>query len=305
MALRKLLNEKTKNKITPELLAKISAYLDEHYAEEVTVTHASSDIMMNMMAQAAVTDDSAMPDPSAMSDESVMWHTSAVMSYESARMDEELPTEEAPRPHEKPEEVPRPHEEADTKPSPDVRYEYMKKPRAGAKYSAESDAFLAKKPQGRPPADMAVRPQAGAASHSAARPAANPAPKAAAKKRSLDEVLGELSENFQQRLMRTIRERGYTEKEVYKRANLDRKVFSKIRLNENYNPKKSTAILLSFGLRLTLDETLDLLGRAGYTLSNGSRSDLIVRYFIENEIYDVYELDAVLDEYGLPMLSNY
>ena len=124
-------------------------------------------------------------------------------------------------------------------------------------------------------------------------------------KRALDEVLGEIGENFQQTLMRTIRERGYTEKEVYKRANLDRKVFSKIRLNENYNPKKSTAILLSLGLRLTLDETLDLLGRAGYTLSNGSRSDLIVRYFIENEIYDVYELDAVLDEYGLPMLSNY
>lgn len=225
MVLRKSLKDDVKNRITPELLQDIGAYLAEHFEDEVMAVHASSDIMMNMIPQAAMTEDSD-------------------FAGESAWMD---------------------------------------------------DALL---PQGDADARPAARPSQVHYSVSASH-------KAAAKKRSLDEVLGELSENFQQRLMRAIRERGYTEKEVYKRANLDRKVFSKIRLNENYNPKKSTAILLALGLRLTLDETLDLLSRAGYTLSNGSRSDLIVRYFIENEIYDVYELDAVLDEYGLPMLSNY
>ncbi len=127
----------------------------------------------------------------------------------------------------------------------------------------------------------------------------------AAKKRSIDDVLGELGETFQEKLMRMIKERGYDNKEVYKRANLDRKVFSKIKGNPLYTPKKSTAIALAIALRLNMDEARDLLGRAGYAFSPGSKADLIVEYFIENGVYDVYTIDTALFDHDLPMLSNY
>lgn len=146
--------------------------------------------------------------------------------------------------------------------------------------------------------------------HAPAKPTAayynaKPAAPHSAKKRSMDEVLSELGETFQQALMRMIRERGYDNKEVYKRANLDRKVFSKIKGNPDYSPKKSTAIALAVALRLNMDEARDLLGRAGYAFSPGSKSDLIVEYFIENGVYDVYTIDTALFEHDLPMLSNY
>ena len=140
---------------------------------------------------------------------------------------------------------------------------------------------------------------------SVSQKASKPAAPHAAKKRSMDDVLGELGETFQQALMRMIRERGYDNKEVYKRANLDRKVFSKIKGNPDYSPKKSTAIALAIALRLNMDEARDLLGRAGYAFSPGSKSDLIVEYFIENGVYDVYTIDTALFEHDLPMLSNY
>ncbi|MBP5353580.1 MAG: hypothetical protein J6Y67_00410 [Lachnospiraceae bacterium] len=127
--------------------------------------------------------------------------------------------------------------------------------------------------------------------------------KPVAKKRSLGDVVKEVSETWQQSLLRKIDERGCTDAEVYKRAGLDRKLFSKIRCNENYQPKKPTAVALALALRLSLDETRDMLARAGFALSPSSRFDLIVEYFIDNEIYDVDTINIALYEYGQQLLG--
>ena len=121
--------------------------------------------------------------------------------------------------------------------------------------------------------------------------------------RSLEDVVGQLGETFQERLFRLVDERGLTDVEVYKRANLDRKLFSKIRCNANYKPKKKTALALAIALRLNLDETRDLLGRAELALSPSSVFDLIIEYFITNEIYDIYAINAALFQHGQPLLG--
>ena len=90
--------------------------------------------------------------------------------------------------------------------------------------------------------------------------------------------------------------------EVYKRAIVDKKVFSKIKKNPNYHPQKLTALCLCIGAKLNLDESKDLLARAGYALSPCDKTDIIFSYFIENEIYDMIELDIQLEEHGLPCI---
>lgn len=139
-----------------------------------------------------------------------------------------------------------------------------------------------------------------------------PAPKAAAvptfiskKKRKalLKDAMGHLGESFQARLFRMIDERGLTDPEVYNRANVDRKVFSKIRCSEDYIPKKRTIIAFAAALRLNLDDTKDLLASAGLTLTNSSKTDVIVQFCIENGIYDVYEINALLFEFDQPGLG--
>jgi hypothetical protein len=120
---------------------------------------------------------------------------------------------------------------------------------------------------------------------------------------SLDDVMKNLGQTFQERLLELIDTRGFTDTQVYKRANLDRKLFSKIRCNVNYKPSKSTALALAVGLKLNLDETVDLLGRAGLALSPSDRSDLIVQYCIMHGIYDIYEVNALLFNYDLATLN--
>ena len=118
----------------------------------------------------------------------------------------------------------------------------------------------------------------------------------------LEERIKHLSDTFSQYLLFLIQDKGMTNAEVYKRAIVDKKIFSKIKNNVDYHPQKRTAMCLCVGARLNLDETRDLLGRAGYALSPSDKTDVIFQYFIENEIYDMIELDVQLDEHGLPCI---
>lgn len=122
--------------------------------------------------------------------------------------------------------------------------------------------------------------------------------------RSLDDVIAQVSETWQQSLFRLIDDKGYDEVEVYKRANVDRKLFSKIRSNVSYQPKKITVIAFALALKLNLDETRDFLGRAGYALSPGSLFDVIVKYFIEQEVFDTYTINLALFDHGQPCLGE-
>ena len=120
---------------------------------------------------------------------------------------------------------------------------------------------------------------------------------------TLDQLMNEVGESFHEMLFLRIDTSGMTDVEVYKRANIDRKLFSKIRSNPAYHPRKHTVLALAVALKLSLDETVDLLARAEYALSPGNKGDLIVRYFIEHGIYDIYTINYALYEYGQPLLG--
>ena len=118
----------------------------------------------------------------------------------------------------------------------------------------------------------------------------------------LEERMRHLSDTFSEYLMYLIGEKHLKNADVYKRAIIDRKVFSKIKNNPDYHPQKLTALCLCVGAMLNLDESKDLLARAGYALSPCDKTDIIFSYFIENEIYDMIELDIQLEEHGLPCI---
>lgn len=120
----------------------------------------------------------------------------------------------------------------------------------------------------------------------------------------LDELLGEVGETFSQMLMRLVKEKGVLEVDVYKRANMDRKLFSKIKNNRDYQPKKKTALSLAVALQLSVEETENLLRKAGFSLTNSSKMDVIVRYFLEKEEYDIFAINEALFYYEQPILGN-
>ena len=124
------------------------------------------------------------------------------------------------------------------------------------------------------------------------------------KTRQLDDIMKRLGETFSQMLLRLIDERGLTDPEVYHKANIDRKLFSKIRNNRGYSPNKKTVLAFAIALELSLDETVDLLRTAGYSLSESSRFDVILSFFLEKKIYDIFEINEMLFYYGQPILGG-
>lgn len=119
----------------------------------------------------------------------------------------------------------------------------------------------------------------------------------------LEDMMDALSEPFHVALLHLIDAKGKTDPEVYKRANIDRKLFSKIRMGNGYIPGKRTILALAIALELTLEETDSLLKKAGYALSDSQKFDVIVAFFIVNRKYDIFEINQVLFEYNQPLLG--
>ena len=128
-------------------------------------------------------------------------------------------------------------------------------------------------------------------------------PMAAPKAASLEDMLKQADAGFTETLLKLIDQTGKKDSEIYKKALLTKQHFSKIRNNPNYKPTKPTAIALALALELDLEATKDLIGRAGYALTNSSKFDLIIRYFIEQGNYNVVEINIALYEFDQPLLG--
>ena len=129
-------------------------------------------------------------------------------------------------------------------------------------------------------------------------------PMAASKAMSLEDILKQADAGFTETLLNLIGKTGKKDSEIYKKANISKQHSSKIRNNPNYRPTKPTAIALALALGLRLEDTKDLIGRAGYALTNSNKFDLIIRYFIEQGNYNVAEINIALYELDQPLLGS-
>ena len=120
---------------------------------------------------------------------------------------------------------------------------------------------------------------------------------------SLEELLQQKEMTFSEALLDWLIRKDINDPDVYKKANIDRKLFSKIRKNPDYKPKKSTAIALALALELDLEETKEFIGRAGYALTHSSKYDIIIEFFINQKNYNVFEINEVLFAYNYPLIG--
>ena len=162
----------------------------------------------------------------------------------------------------------------------------------------QTDSFAGTAPMAAPP----PAPQANVFPNAAA--AAPKTAETAAVHPGLEELLKKTDAGFSETLLKLIDRTGKKDAEIYKKANIDRKLFSKIRGNPAYKPSKPTAVAFAIALELDLEETRDFIGRAGFALTHSSKFDIIVEYFILHRNYDVFALNEMLFAFDQPLIGT-